>query len=133
MKTGRRSRYPLRVCWAARGASYEGQLMVEPVSDPGGGPSPLLAILRVDEERPAPDEGPVYRLTPQEARILALVAAGRTTSVIDRTVGLSADGVNYHLVRMGRRLDVPNRTALVAKAYVLGVLSPTAWPPEPSP
>ncbi|MEU9116558.1 hypothetical protein AB0D04_33630 [Streptomyces sp. NPDC048483] len=53
--------------------------------------------------------------------------------MVARTVGLSDDGVNYHLTRLGRRLHTPNRTALVARAYVLGLLSPTAWPPEPHP
>ncbi|WP_372410402.1 LuxR C-terminal-related transcriptional regulator [Streptomyces luteireticuli] len=133
LKHGRRSRYPVRVRWAAAGTEYEGQLTVEPVSDPGGTSPPLLATLRVDGERPvsAPpgDAGTAVALSPQEARIVELVAAGCTTSVVARAVGLSADGVNYHLVRLTRRLGVPNRTALVARAYTLGLLSPTTWPP----
>ncbi|MFE0047149.1 helix-turn-helix transcriptional regulator [Streptomyces albireticuli] len=139
LRGGRRSRYPVRVRWTAAGRSYEGQLTVEPVSDPAGASPPLLATLRVDEERPPAEcARPDVVLGPQERRILELAAAGRTTSVIARTVGLSGDGVNYHLVRLARRLSVPNRTALVARAYVLGLLSPAAWPPaapapDPSP
>ncbi|WP_245699881.1 PAS domain-containing protein [Streptomyces roseifaciens] len=134
MRGGRRSRYPFRVCWTAAGSSYEGELTVEPVSDPAGEPPPLLAILRADDPHPAVDGreravGPVA-LTALESRILALVAEGRTTAVVARTVGLSGDGVNYHLARLCRRLDASNRTALVARAYVLGLLSPAAWPPE---
>ncbi|MFD9903382.1 LuxR C-terminal-related transcriptional regulator [Streptomyces sp. NPDC059063] len=143
LRKRRRSRYPVRVRWTARGTAYEGELTVEPVSDPAGDHPPLLATLRVDERRtteaspgpggPAAPVAPMapMELTPQETHILALVAAGRTTAVVARAVGLSGDGVNYHLVRLCRRLGVPNRTALVAKAYVLGLLSPTAWPPAP--
>ncbi|MFK4071566.1 hypothetical protein [Streptomyces sp. NPDC029674] len=47
-----------------------------------------------------------------------------------RAVGIGVDGVNYHLTRLCRRLRAPNRTALVARAYVLGLLDPEAWPPE---
>ncbi|PNE33961.1 hypothetical protein AF335_11505 [Streptomyces eurocidicus] len=135
LRGGRRSRYPVRVRWEAAGRSYEGELTVEPVSDPEGASPPLLATLRVDEERPPADgtRAPMVVLGPQEERILELVAAGRTTSVIARAVGLSDDGVNYHLVRLARRLSVPNRTALVARAYVLGLLSPAVWPPAALP
>ncbi|MFE0178775.1 PAS domain-containing protein [Streptomyces sp. NPDC059002] len=131
LRTGRRSRYPVRVRWEASGTSYEGELTVEPVSDPAGTTPPLLAILSADERRTAPKAGELQLLSAQEARIIALVAAGHTTAVVARAVDLSADGVNYHLVRLCRRFEVPNRTALVARAYVLGLLSPTAWPPAP--
>ncbi|MFD9071358.1 helix-turn-helix transcriptional regulator [Streptomyces lasiicapitis] len=131
LRTGRRSRYPVRVRWTASGMSYEGELTVEPVSDPAGTSPPLLAILSVDERRTAPRAPEPQPLSAQEARILALVAAGLTTAMVARAVDLSADGVNYHLVRLCRRFEVPNRTALVARAYVLGLLSPTAWPPSP--
>jgi DNA-binding CsgD family transcriptional regulator len=45
-----------------------------------------------------------------------------------RNVGLTVDGVNYYLRRLSRLLDAPNRPALVARAYTLGLLSPEAWP-----
>ncbi|MEV5540004.1 LuxR C-terminal-related transcriptional regulator [Saccharopolyspora shandongensis] len=73
-----------------------------------------------------------HLVSPVEARILALAAGGVTTAQIAKSVGLTADGVNYHLQRMSRRWRMPNRTALVARAYVLGVLKPAAWPPEPA-
>jgi len=56
-------------------------------------------------------------LEPVAARILELVASGVTTSVVARQVGLTVDGVNYHLGRLCRRLDAPNRVALVARAF----------------
>ncbi|MFJ7998249.1 LuxR C-terminal-related transcriptional regulator [Streptomyces sp. NPDC096310] len=66
------------------------------------------------------------------ARILALVAGGGTTAQIARTVGLTVDGVTCHLGRLSRRWGVGNRAALVAHAYVTGVLAPGVWLPAPS-
>ncbi|MFE3654258.1 hypothetical protein ACFXO2_41920 [Streptomyces sp. NPDC059152] len=40
--------------------------------------------------------------------------------------------MNYHLTRLARRWRVQGRTALVAKAYVLGVLAADRWPPVPA-
>ncbi|KOV56879.1 hypothetical protein ADK64_40820 [Streptomyces sp. MMG1121] len=129
---GSRSRYPVHVRWTVGGEPHTGQLTVEPVSDPGGASPPLLTTLLVDEPPAMRDPGAeAPRLTAQESHILALVAAGRTTAMVARTLGLGDDGVNYHLTRLCRRLHAPNRTALVARAYVLRLLSPTAWPPEP--
>ncbi|MEV7544084.1 PAS domain-containing protein [Streptomyces sp. NPDC089915] len=135
LSKGRRSRYPVHVYWTAGGVRYTGQLTAEPVSDPGGAVPLLLTTLSVDDRRTTHGAGATEppRLTAQESRILALVAAGATTAAVARTVALGSDGVNYHVTRLARRLGVANRTALVARAYVLGLLSPTAWPPEPSP
>jgi DNA-binding CsgD family transcriptional regulator len=69
-------------------------------------------------------------LEPVAARILELVATGATTAVVARHVGLTVDGVNYHLGRLCRRLDAQNRVALVAGAYVLGLLDPSTSPPR---
>lgn len=129
LKHGRRSRYPLTVRWQVRGQTHTGELTVEPVNDELIDPPPLLASLRVD---PPADAAPALPEVPEiQARILAQAAAGATTATIARAVGLTADGVNYHLARLSTRLDAPNRTALVARAYVVGLLDPTAWPPKP--
>ncbi|AZM57045.1 diguanylate cyclase [Streptomyces sp. WAC 01529] len=143
MRSGRRSRYPVEVSWTTEGSARQGQLTVEPVTDPLEETPPLLVTLRVAEERApgtsghgaaagpgeAGEEFAHPALSTQEARILRLVAGGATTSVVARAVGIGVDGVNYHLTRLCRRLRAPNRTALVARAYVLGLLDPTAWPP----
>ncbi|QEV21573.1 PAS domain-containing protein [Streptomyces alboniger] len=146
MRSGRRSRYPVEVSWTAGATPRHGQLTVEPVTDPLEDTPPLLVTLRVAQERTdAPGRGTRARpdeagddvahpsLSAQEARILRLVAGGATTSVVARTVGIGVDGVNYHLTRLCRRLRAQNRTALVARAYVLGLLDPTAWPPAVAP
>ncbi|MGI5472109.1 LuxR C-terminal-related transcriptional regulator [Streptomyces sp. CA-132043] len=132
VRMGRRSRYPVEVRWreGSGGPEREGMLTLDPVGDPSDEPPALLAILRVHESRPAPP--PSAQVSPVESRILALAAAGATTAAIGKDLGLTVDGVNYHLTRLTRRYRVPNRTALIARAYTLGLLSPTAWPPAPA-
>ncbi|MEV6686559.1 PAS domain-containing protein [Streptomyces sp. NPDC051130] len=133
LRSRRRSRYPVEVSWRARGTTRHGRVTVEPVSDPEDDVPRLLVSLTEETGGARPD--PVRKdaangLSAQEARILPLAAAGASGSAIAREVGLTVDGVNYHLTRLCRRLDVPNRPALIARAYVLGLLDPTAWPPR---
>ncbi|TDU74650.1 LuxR C-terminal-related transcriptional regulator [Streptomyces sp. KS 21] len=119
--------------WQVRGAARHGRVTVEPVSDPQDDIPRLLVSLTEETSggRPElPAEDATDGLSPQEARILPLVAAGASGSAIAREVGLTVDGVNYHVTRLCRRLGVPNRRALIARAYVLGLLDPTAWPPR---
>ncbi|MFJ9612154.1 LuxR C-terminal-related transcriptional regulator [Kitasatospora sp. NPDC101176] len=131
----RRSRYPARVSWSpADGTRRHGEMTVDLVGDtPEETPSLLLSLSRVDA--PAPAVPPADRraeASPVEARILAAAARGATTAHIAREIGLTPDGVNYHLARLSRRWQVPNRTALVAHAYATGVLAAGTWPPEPA-
>ncbi|MFD7921071.1 helix-turn-helix transcriptional regulator [Streptomyces sp. NPDC059740] len=133
LRLGHRSRYPIAVSWRAEGeeAASEGELTVDPVGDPSVRPPLLLVQLRPlpgpspEPPRPARDE-----VSAVEARILALAASGATTAAVGREVGLSTDGVNYHLARLARRWRVRGRTALVARAYACGVLVPGEWPPR---
>ncbi len=83
----------------------------------------LLVMLRVQGERPAPEPEPA-RTTEVERRVLALLAGGATTARAARELGLSRDGVTYHLRRLSARWGAANRTELVARAYALGVLAP---------
>lgn len=140
LRLGHRSRYPIEVHWRTGGAERSGELSVDPVSEATSEQPALLAQLRVrDTPHSAPDggrrtpgrQGPGEPVGAVEARILALAAAGATTTSIAGSVGLSVDGVNYHLTRLSKRWNVPNRTALVARAYVLGVLDASVWPPRP--
>ncbi|GLW19477.1 hypothetical protein Stsp01_62200 [Streptomyces sp. NBRC 13847] len=132
LRLGRRSRYPIEVRWPAGpdGTAREGELTIDPVGDPSVNPPALLALLRVRESGPPP--APRGSASPVEARILALAAGGATTAPIGTALGLTVDGVNYHLTRLARRWRVQGRTALVARAYVLGVLAADSWPPEPA-
>lgn len=133
LRSRRRSRYPVEVSWQVRGAARHGRVTVEPVSDPQDDVPRLLVSLTEEAgaDRPAPPpQDPADGLGPQEARILPLVAAGASGSAIAREVGLTVDGVTSHVPRLCRRLGVPNRPALIARAYVLGLLDPAAWPPR---
>ncbi|MFJ4184051.1 LuxR C-terminal-related transcriptional regulator [Kitasatospora sp. NPDC089509] len=133
----RRSQYSARVSWTPAGrGERRGEMTVDLVSDtPEQTPNLLLSLHARDEPatRPTPPV-PATRPTasPIEARILAAAARGATTARIAKEIGLTPDGVNYHLTRLSRRWQLPNRTALVAHAYALGVLAPDTWPPEPA-
>ncbi|MFG2712345.1 helix-turn-helix transcriptional regulator [Streptomyces goshikiensis] len=135
LRSRRRSRYPVEVSWQVRGTARHGRVTVEPVSDPQDDIPRLLVSLTEEPgggrpEPPPQDPANSPSLSPQEARILPLVAAGASGPAVAREVGLTVDGVNYHVTRLCRRLGVPNRPALIARAYVLGLLDPTAWPPR---
>ncbi|MEU2158725.1 PAS domain S-box protein [Streptomyces sp. NPDC019396] len=69
-------------------------------------------------------------LTASQIRILALLAAGRSNAEIAGSLRLSRQTVDYHLSRLREILDAATRPALVARAYVLGILSPHTWPPR---
>ncbi|MFE9450914.1 PAS domain-containing protein [Streptomyces sp. NPDC006739] len=127
-----RSRYQVSVRWRGPGGTERyGELTADPVSDTVEETPALLVMLRVlgESERRAPRPAPV---TPVEGRVLALLAGGATTARAARELGLSTDGVTYHLRRLSARWGAANRTELVARAYALGVLVPGVWPPEPA-
>jgi DNA-binding CsgD family transcriptional regulator len=132
----RRSQYPTRVSWRpAGGGERHGEMTVDLVSDsPEQTPDLLLSLRALDAPAARPvaaPPAPRAEVSPMEARILAAAARGATTARIAKEVGLTPDGVNYHVTRLSRRWQLPNRTALVARAYALGVLGDT-WPPEPA-
>ncbi|MET7674115.1 PAS domain-containing protein [Streptomyces seoulensis] len=126
-----RSRYQISVSWSAPGGTERyGELTADPVSDSTDETPALLVMLRVLGEREpeaVPDPAPV---TPVEGAVLALLAQGATTGRAARELGLSRDGVAYHLRRLSARWHAANRTELVARAYALGVLTPGVWPPR---
>ncbi|MEV0238402.1 PAS domain-containing protein [Streptomyces sp. NPDC050674] len=129
-----RSRYQVSVRWRAPGgAERHGELTADPVSDTAEDTPALLVMLRVDAEPVPSPAAPAERerVTPGEARILALLAAGATTARAARETGLTTDGVTYHLRRLSSRWGASNRTELVARAYALGVLGAGVWPPAP--
>ncbi|WP_438388211.1 helix-turn-helix transcriptional regulator [Actinopolyspora saharensis] len=65
-----------------------------------------------------------------DARIIECIASGESTISIATELYLSRQGVEYHVSKMFQRLRVPNRPALIAKAYCMGILTADAWPPE---
>ncbi|MFD7923599.1 PAS domain-containing protein [Streptomyces sp. NPDC059740] len=71
-------------------------------------------------------------LTAAQIRILCLLAGGSTNGEIATSLKLSRQAVDYHLSRLRALLGAATRPALVARAYVLGILAPRAWPPNPA-
>ncbi|MGW7066956.1 PAS domain S-box protein [Streptomyces sp. NPDC054855] len=69
-------------------------------------------------------------LTAAQIRILSLLAEGSSNSDIAASLRLSRQTVDYHLSRLRQLLGATTRPALVARAYVLGILAPRAWPPR---
>lgn len=119
IQTGRRTRRALSVYWPER----FGELTVQAVADNDG---PGLLLTLQPEPLPLKD---VPVLTERESEILRLVAGGSTAAATAAELGLTADGVNYHLAKLAERLAVPNRAALIARSYTLGLLDARQWPP----
>ncbi|MGB3441059.1 MAG: LuxR C-terminal-related transcriptional regulator [Actinophytocola sp.] len=69
-------------------------------------------------------------LSELEARIIEFIAAGEGTISIATKLYLSRQGVEYHVSKLLQHLRVPNRPALIAKAYCMGLLAADTWPPE---
>ncbi len=61
--------------------------------------------------------------------MLELVAAGTTTAEAARRLFVSEQAVTYHIANLLSKFQGANRTGLVARAFVLGVLELT-WPPR---
>lgn len=72
-------------------------------------------------------------LTAAEAGILEQLATGISTQSLAVRLYLSRQGVEYHIRSLLRKLKVPNRTALVSRAYALGILPTGSWPPRVPP
>ena len=72
-------------------------------------------------------------LTNLDAQILEGVAAGKSTVNLAAKLHMSRQGIEYHISAMLRRFNVSNRTALTSKAYAMGLLSVSSWPPSVPP
>ena len=53
--------------------------------------------------------GHADKLTPREFEVIELLSTGRTNDEIARQLGISVDGVKYHVSGIFRRLRVKNR------------------------
>lgn len=95
----------------------------------------VVVMLQWDEV----NEGPVSRagwrlqLTDLDARILKGVAMGMSTVNLAAKLYLSRQGVEYHVGTMLKKFKASNRPALVSRAYSIGVLDASSWPPKVAP
>jgi DNA-binding CsgD family transcriptional regulator len=62
------------------------------------------------------------QLTPREQEVLQLAAEGLSTFAIAERLTLSPSTVTTHLAHIYEKLDVPGRTAAVAKGLRLGII-----------
>jgi two-component system NarL family response regulator len=70
----------------------------------------------------------IVQLTPREADVLALLRTGASNADIGRRLSISGVTVKTHIRGLMAKLDAPDRTAVVARAFDLGLLK--AAPPE---
>lgn len=138
LAAGRRDRYEvLGALRRADGTLLEHRVVVCLVRDAAGVPTGAVGCAlpygsggtRLPASR-QPTDG--------ELTVLALLALGRSIGQIATELGLTRRGVDYRLSRLRSKLradgpgGVPaSGAALVARAYVLGVLEPPVWPPGP--
>lgn len=62
-------------------------------------------------------------LTPREVEVLGLLAAGQANKEIARALGVSPNTVKTHLARLYEKLAASSRTAAVARARELQIIS----------
>ncbi|MFF4410855.1 LuxR C-terminal-related transcriptional regulator [Streptomyces sp. NPDC001404] len=72
----------------------------------------------------------VPEISELDARILELLAVGKANAEIARSLCLSRQGLDYRLKNLRKQLGATSRGALVARAYVHGLLKHEDWPPR---
>jgi LuxR family transcriptional regulator, maltose regulon positive regulatory protein len=80
-------------------------------------------LARVERES-ADTSRPSHSLTPREIQVLRLVALGGSDKEVAAELGLSEHTVHRHVSNILNKLDLPSRTAAVARAAQLGILEP---------
>ncbi|MCX4547552.1 PAS domain-containing protein [Streptomyces sp. NBC_01387] len=107
-----------------------GKLSAFPVDDDAG--KVKMIMVQFTPEKSDDQQvliGAQRKLTPLTARVLEGVAAGDPTVRLAAKLFLSRQGIEYHVSILLRQFKVPNRTALAAKAYSMGMFSIGCWPP----
>ena len=128
---GRRTRFTERIIgYRSRDHVFSGELTGTAIQGPAKRLSAIVVTVRPDDEQDR--EGPLTQrrklLSPLEAQILEGVATGASTVQMAAKLYLSRQGVEYHVGSMLRKLQAPNRAALVSRAYAAGMLTVGTWP-----
>ncbi|WP_371502148.1 PAS domain-containing protein [Kitasatospora sp. NBC_00374] len=92
----------------------------------GGATERVLAVL-TPLGAPTPER---TRVSPLQLRVLTLMAGGQPNSGMASRLGLSRQALDYHLRRLRELLHAASRPEMVARAYALGILDATKWPPR---
>ncbi|MFD7668432.1 LuxR C-terminal-related transcriptional regulator [Streptomyces sp. NPDC059788] len=131
--TGRCDRFSSHVvALRSTGDAFTGSLTATTVSGYAPGPAAVLVSMRSGQntEGDAVVAPRKKLLSEIDARILEGIAAGLSTIPLASRLYLSRQGVEYHVTGLLRKLKVPNRAALVSRAYAMGVLTVGTWPPR---
>jgi DNA-binding NarL/FixJ family response regulator len=84
--------------------------------------SPSIAVQLADTWR-RPREAGASALLPREIAVLQLLAEGLTNQQAGARLGLSSRTVKTHVQNLLVKLDAPDRTGAVARAFRLGLIS----------
>ncbi len=104
------------------------------IAVPVDAPDPLVSVIAlvIPGKKALPGSAP-KALSGLEARILEGIAAGDSGAQLAKRLYMSQQGIEYHVGAMLRKLRAPNRAALVAKAFTMGILTTGCWPPQVPP
>ncbi|WP_280724326.1 PAS domain-containing protein [Kitasatospora sp. MAA4] len=133
---GRRDRFATEViAVGADDTAFTVPLAAVAVRDGSPDVTAILVMMTAQEDgAPAAGAGVASSrkkiLSEIDARILEGIAAGVSTVPLAARLYLSRQGVEYHVTCLLRKLRVPNRAALVSRAYSMGVLKVGVWPPK---
>lgn len=130
---GKRQRFASHVVAVGpEDSAFAGTLTAAAVSGDTPDVAAILVLMRSSDD--SQDAGVVTHrkkiLSEIDARILEGIAAGQSTIPLASRLYLSRQGVEYHVTGLLRKLRVPNRAALVSRAYSMGVLNVGTWPPK---
>jgi non-specific serine/threonine protein kinase len=92
------------------------------------GPGQAVAAALAPSLPPANTRGTT--LSPREAEILRLLAAGQTDATIAKALSISRRTVENHVAHILAKLGVHSRTAATSAAIAAGLVEPT--PPKPA-
>lgn len=84
--------------------------------------SPSIAVQLAGTWRQEPRETGASSLTPRELEVLQLLAEGLTNQQVGARLGLSSRTVKTHVQNLLVKLDVPDRTGAVGRAFRLGLI-----------
>ncbi|MFI1377335.1 LuxR C-terminal-related transcriptional regulator [Streptomyces longwoodensis] len=136
LSRGRCDRFAERMVGVGRsGRVFSGELTGVAVQNLAGRLAGIVVQVRPDEQPPRSSCDPLpatsrILLDPLDAQILEGIASGASTVQLAARLYLSRQGVEYHIRLMLRRMEAPNRAALVARAHSLGMLAVGQWPPR---
>lgn len=84
--------------------------------------SPEVAMQLAGSWRADQEDSPSASLTPRELEVLQLLAEGLTNQEIGKRLDVSARTIKTHVQNLLSKLDVPDRTGAVARAFRLGLI-----------